>query len=173
MQNKIAKTIKHLQILPRYQRIFEYSMVMVIREDGLVLWANGEQDDCQSTCAVLMGGAWKAAQAMIELRPKEYSDSSNDIFRLSFDTSEAGVYIVPIKYQQDVLFIGMFFRDETNPGLLKNKFRGLARQLDAALVEEDEVNKASIMPTKKIKGGRLFNDISDDEMDKLFSTAGI
>ena len=110
MSNKLSQVIKSLKKRPRYQRVFQNFTVMVIREDGLLLWTNGEKEN-QTTSAVLMGGAWKAAEAILELR-SEYHSLATDIFRLSFDTSQTGIYMIPVEYPGGCLLMGMLFQNE-------------------------------------------------------------
>ena len=170
MQKELSQVVENLQGQPQYQRIFESSTVFIIREDGLILWASGNRDQQSSTYGVLMGAAWKAAQAMVELNPGSSSLSSNDLCRLSFDTSDAGIYIVPTTFLRATLFIGMLFQNEVNPGLRKNQLRNFSRQLSSWQTNGRE--GATVVKTLDTPPARLFHDISDSEIDQLFSTVG-
>ena len=165
MQGKLFQTIEKLQNRPEYQAIFKDSTVLVVREDGPILWTNREEEDQQAAYGALMGGAWKAAQTIMELQPSN-TTWQRDAFRLSFDTSESGAYILPIGPVKNRLFIGMLFQNEINPGRVKNQFRSFVGQLNSQLIEEDK-------PEEVGKRDCLFPEISDDEINQLFSTAGV
>ena len=166
MENKLSEVIENLKNQSKYQRIFQETTVIVIRGDGLVLWTNDGREN-QATSAVLMGGAWNAAQAIFELRP-EYNSLSNKMLRFSFDTSEAGIYIIPVQSSEGCLFMGMLFQNEINPGLLKKEFRQFAQMFGLFLSKGEDIQKEA----KENQGG-LFSEISDGEIDELFSTVGI
>ena len=166
MESKLSQVIENLKNQSKYQRIFQETTLIVIREDGLVLWTNDGKEN-QTTSAVLMGGAWKAAQAILELRP-EYHSLANNMLRLSFDTSETGIYIIPIQSSASCLFMGMLFQNEINPGLIKNQFRQFAKLIALLFAKDEDIPKEA-----EENPGSLFSEISDSEIDQLFFTAGI
>lgn len=168
-----AGNIKNL--IPRYVESFfkscevdnklnRYSFFL-IRQDGVVLYNNNNLGNnlSKSSIGALLGGVWQASKALSEFIPKKAND---DIFRLSFDTSSQGIYILPIKIYEEELFLGLIYFDEVNPGLIKNKIRDMAQSFSEYMHIE---LKNSSKNFKKEKNEFLFQNITDDEMDKLFS----
>jgi hypothetical protein len=148
-------------------KINRYSFFL-IRQDGVVLYHNNDLGNSlsKSSIGALLGGVWQASKALSEFIPKNEND---EIFRLSFDTSSQGIYIIPIKVYDEELFLGLIYFDEVNPGLVKNKIRDMANSLSEYLHFElkSQLNKKS--SSKKPESDFLFQDITDAEMDKLFS----
>jgi len=122
----------------------------------------------------LLGGVWQASKALSDFIPqtqesKQAEHSFGEEFRLSFDTSSKGVYIVPLKILDEELFLGLIYFDEVNPGSIKSKTRELALKLSESL----ETQIKSQNTHKSVEGKKindfLFDDITDAEMDHLFS----
>jgi predicted regulator of Ras-like GTPase activity (Roadblock/LC7/MglB family) len=147
-------------------RLNRYSFFL-IRQDGVVLYNNNELDNKldKSSVGALIGGVWQASKALSNFIPTEKTD---EIFRLSFDTSSRGVYILPINVYEEELFLGLIYFDEVNPGLVKNKIRDLGNALTNYLESELKNNKKN-NSNKKSDADYLFMDITDGEMDKIFS----
>lgn len=149
-------------------KLNRYSFFL-IRQDGVVLYHNNNLGNhlSKSSIGALLGGVWQASKALSDFIPSKKED---EIFRLSFDTSSQGIYILPIKVYDEELFLGLIYFDEVNPGLIKSKIRDMATSFTEYMHFElkNYVNK---QPTKtaKNKNDYLFDDITDDEMDKLFS----
>lgn len=144
----------------------------VIRQDGVVLYKNktsaNKLDD--TSIGALLSGVWQASRALAGYIPKNQNQEG---FRLSFDTSSQGIYIVPVACESDELYMGVIYHEEVNPGFLKNKMRDLAMSFSNFL--EGEFKNANVQkPVVKDNTNKaefLFSDISDDEMDQLFSFA--
>lgn len=139
------------------------STLILARQDGVVVFEQDQQIDERSkqTLGALMAGAWQAAQAMADLFPTD----ENRFFRLGFDTSDSGIYILPIDANTERYYLGLFFRNEINPALLKNKLRTVSQQV----VEELSIYFAA----RKSIDKPLFENISDEEIEKIFSFAGV
>jgi hypothetical protein len=164
-------------LIPRYVESFfkscevdnklnRYSFFL-IRQDGVVLYHNNDLGNSlsKSSIGALLGGVWQASKALSDFIPKKEKDEG---FRLSFDTSSQGIYILPIKIYEEELFLGLIYFDEVNPGLVKNKIREMAASFSEYMHFELK-NKITKSPKEKIKKDFLFQDITDAEMDKLFS----
>ena len=165
-------------LIPKYVEVFfkscnvdnklnKYSFFL-IRQDGVVLYHNNNLGNSlsKSSIGALLGGVWQASRALADFIPKKNEKSNNheeEIFRLSFDTSSQGIYILPIKIYNEELFLGLIYFDEINPGLIKNKIREMALSF-TEFMEHELKNKIDIQREEF-----LFSDITDAEMDNLFS----
>ena len=140
------------------------SSLFLCRSDGVPLYVKNElsSDFDSSSVGALLGGVWQAARAMASFIP---SSSTDDVFRLSFDTSDKGIYIVPISLGEEEVYLGMIYFNEVNPGMIKSKLRDISWRL----MEFWEL--ASLGSDTKVDDHSLFNNITDEEMDNLFSTA--
>ena len=139
------------------------STLILVRQDGVVVF---EQDndlsaDHKQSLGALMAGAWQAAQAMTDFFPGH----DHNYFRLGFDTSNSGIYILPVEAASEKFYIGLFFKNETNPAILKNKLRNLSHQIVEELGVYFEARESLDKP--------LFENITDDEIDNIFSVAGV
>ena len=87
------------------EKLERYSFFL-IRHDGVVLYHNNNLGDSlsQSSIGALLGGVWQAARALANFIPKEDSEEG---YRLSFDTSSQGVYVVPIVVGTEELYLGL------------------------------------------------------------------
>lgn len=139
------------------------STLILVRQDGVVVY---EQDKDLSkknkqALGALMAGAWQAAQTMASFFP----GNENNYFRLGFDTSDSGVYVLPIEAAAEKFYLGLFYKNEINPALLKNKLRNVSQQVVEELGIYFEARESLNEP--------LFENITDDEIDKIFSFAGV
>jgi hypothetical protein len=153
-------------------KLNRYSFFL-IRHDGVVLYHNNNLGDSlsKSSIGALLGGVWQAANALASFIPKE---ESKEGYRLSFDTSAQGVYIVPISVGDEELYLGLIYHDEVNPGFIKNKIREMASSFSEFLeaeLKESITRKQSQKKTHTTKSEFLFGDITDSEMDRLFAFA--
>lgn len=150
------------------EKLNRYSFFL-IRYDGVVLYHNNNLADSlsKSSIGALLGGVWQAARALADFIPKE---ESKEGYRLSFDTSAQGVYIIPITVGPEELYLGLIYHDEINPGFIKNKIREMATSFSEYLEEElkESINKK---PKTNERNDFLFGDITDSEMDHLFAFA--
>lgn len=171
--------MKHSTRIPKYVEAFFQSCEIdeklsrlsffMIRYDGVVLYHNNVLGDkfSKSSIGALLGGVWQAARALSDFIPGE---KKSDGYRLSFDTSEQGVYIVPITTEVEELYLGLIYHDEVNPGFIKNKMREMASSFSEFLGQELKNNEANLKTAKRSdQSDFLFGDISDAEMDRLFA----
>lgn len=107
----------------------------------------------------LMAGCWQAAKALSTFIPK---GSNEEVYRFSFDTSDRGIYILPFSIKKSSFILGGLFHSEINPGLVKSKMRQVLEKL---LLDVDTAVEDIELKREKL----LFNDISDSEMDQIFS----
>ncbi len=151
----------------------------VCRQDGVLLHAQRSKAHAMSSSdeqsvGVLMGGVWQAACALMNLLPQK---SRDDFFRLSFDTTDKGVYLLPVTIGGRDFYLGTVFANETNPGQMKAKVRNLVVRLEEScsnsLVVPPPMPRASGQGRSDKNSELLFKDLSDDEVDRLFSAAGI
>ena len=150
-------------------KLNRYSFFL-IRYDGVVLYHNNNLGNSlsKSSIGALLGGVWQAARALADFIPKEKSEEG---YRLSFDTSSQGLYIVPITVGEEELYLGLIYHDEVNPGFIKNKIREVAASFSEFL--EQELKESFGKNTSRTPGNNnfLFGDITDSEMDRLFAFA--
>lgn len=133
-------------------------LLFVWRYDGVVLYGNQEKESSQAIGA-LVSGAWLASKELSSFFPMKEGGAA---FRFSFDTSNSGVYVLPVDRNEQV-FIGLIYGDEVNPGQLKNVLRDVSSGLNRFLEKKKTTSKKSTTS--------LFNNITDSEMDHLFSNA--
>lgn len=149
------------------EKLNRYSFFL-IRYDGVVLYHNNNLANSlsKSSIGALLGGVWQAARALADFIPKE---EGKEAYRLSFDTSSQGVYIVPISVGPEELYLGLIYHDEVNPGFIKNKIREMATSFGEFLEHElkDSRNSNQTQSEKNF----LFGEITDSEMDRLFAFA--
>lgn len=149
------------------EKINRYSFFL-IRYDGVVLYHNNNLANSlsKSSIGALLGGVWQAAKALADFIPKE---ESKEGYRLSFDTTSQGVYIVPITVGLEELYLGLIYHDEVNPGFIKNKMREMATSFGEYL--EQELKGSLGKKQTQTEGKFLFGDITDSEMDQMFAFA--
>ncbi len=152
-------------------KIQRYSFFL-IRHDGVVLYHNNNLADSlsKSSIGALLGGVWQAARALASFIPKE---NTHEGYRLSFDTSNQGIYIVPIKVRAEEFYLGLIYHDEVNPGFIKNKIREMATGFSEYLEHEMQGmgEQKTSSADKNANNEFLFGDITDSEMDRLFAFA--
>lgn len=150
------------------EKVNRFSFFM-IRADGVVLYHNNNLANSmtKSSIGALLSGVWQASNALSQFIPAE---KKLEGYRLSFDTSSQGIYVVPIPTDVEELYLGLIYHDEVNPGLVKNKMREMALSFSEFLNQEmQEHSRAQDKHNKKFdKNEYLFGDISDAEMDRLF-----
>ncbi|MBC7539894.1 MAG: hypothetical protein H7281_13815 [Bacteriovorax sp.] len=151
------------------EKLNRYSFFL-IRYDGVVLYHNNNLANSlsKSSIGALLGGVWQAARALAAFIPKE---ESKEGYRLSFDTSSQGVYIVPITVGAEELYLGLIYHDEVNPGFIKNKMREMATSFGEFLEQELTESFGKNQARSNENNDFLFGDITDSEMDRLFAFA--
>lgn len=151
--NSIVKKI----IDPRLSAI--NARLFVSRNDGITIY-DSVQDETSSSVSALVSGVWQASEALMGLVGK-----TDDLFeyRLGFDTSSQGIYLFAFELGGKSYCCGAIYQDCLNPGLLKRQVIMLKAELENQQVEVSE---------EAPRGGFLFSEISDDEMDGLFALGG-
>ena len=142
-----------------YQKLAD--KIVVIRQDGISIYTNIENQLEASSMGALIGGVWQAAQALSEMTNKQEDHLD---YRLGFDTSSSGLYILPLKIMNDTYYLGGIYMNLNNPAKLKQNLKLLKNNLELYLSDYSSVDK--------VQEGFLFENISDDEMNNLFSFDG-
>jgi hypothetical protein len=140
--------------------------LVIFREDGLVLYQSESQDSkTTASLGALMGGSWQAATAMLNINNQGQDDINE--FRMSFDSSSSGIYILPIgEVDKHKLYLGTLYHSQVNPAQLKNRLRTFKQGLETFT---EKINVRRKKENTSDSGKFLFNNISDSEMDNLFS----
>lgn len=162
----------------RLHKSLEACALFICRHDGVLVHSKSfELPYDPQALGALMGGLWQAAKALTECLPQQ----PTDFFRMSFDTSSKGLYALPIQLASQEYYLGALFFEEVNPGMVKSIIRKLSIDLENYLKENlsGPKNRSTKESTDSLNASDsdnnknfLFNDISDDEMDHLFSFAG-
>ena len=160
----VSERIKHI-LDPKKPGI--KARLFVAREDGITIY-DSVQNETTTSVSALVSGVWQASEALMGL-----AHPNQDVmeFRLAFDTSSQGIYLFPFSLSGKRFFLGAIYKDCVNPGQLK-------RQVALIKEEMDRIFQVEVVPEKTVvkskeREGFLFKDISDDEMDRLFSVGGI
>lgn len=115
----------------------------------------------------LLAGLWQASESLLSFLPKKTVRPES--FRLSFDTTDTGLFIYPIRVENRPYYLGILFSEAINPALLKNKGRQLAQRMEAKLILEEKIPKADTLISAKNYDEMLFENITDDEINNIFS----
>lgn len=146
--------------------------LFVTREDGITVF-DTVQDKTTTSVAALVSGVWQASEALMSM--VHHNDDIMN-FRLGFDTSSKGIYLFPFALDGKRYFLGAIYTDCLNPGQLKRQVAQVKEEFhrtfgEATAVETKVASKKEVKTNKR--EGFLFQDISDDEIDNLFSVGGI
>lgn len=138
--------------------------VFITRPDGhLIYKRTSEQGKSDASIGALIAGLWQASQALSSIIA---SSEETTNYRLSYDTSSNGLYVLPISNQGEVYCVGVVFNQVVNPGALKNYLRDLQHRLQTYLASRPRPTlKSAPVPQEKY----LFNDLTDAEVDQLFN----
>ena len=139
--------------------------LFVTREDGLTIY-DSVQNNTTTSVAALVSGVWQASEALMNL-----VHNQNEVmdFRLGFDTSSQGIYLFPFELSGKRYFLGAIYNNCLNPGQLKRQISLIKVEMETIFINEPLPQKI-IMSSRQ---GYLFQDISDVEIDRLFSLGGI
>jgi len=161
-QMNVTERIKHV-LEPKKAGI--KARLFVTREDGITIY-DTVQNQTTTSVSALVSGVWQASEALMGL-----AHPSQDVmeFRLGFDTSSQGIYLFPFSLTGKRYFLGAIYHDCVNPGQLKRQVAMIKEEMDRLFVELPvEIKKVKTSGRE----GFLFNEITDEEIDRLFS-AGI
>ncbi len=153
--------------LPQFKETFEKfdwpnNQLFLCRSDGVILYQSTQMSnnlDAHSIGA-LIGGVWQAAKSLSGFIPG--AAPSKDGYRLSFDTSSQGVYILPFSLGTEEYYLGSIYKDEENPGKIKSMLRSKIFALEKKISEKTDTKQGDK------KEQYLFKNISDQEMDDIF-----
>ncbi|HXH76653.1 MAG TPA: hypothetical protein VNJ08_16910 [Bacteriovoracaceae bacterium] len=140
--------------------------LFVTREDGITIY-DSIQDNTTTSVAALVSGLWQASEALMGLvhEGREVME-----FRLGFDTSSQGIYLFPFSLTNKRYYLGAIYHDCVNPGQLKRQIAMIKEEMDRLFLSEPA---PAPLPPVRGRDGFLFQDISDAEIDRLFSLGGI
>ena len=139
--------------------------LFVTREDGITIY-DSVQDNTTTSVAALVSGVWQASEALMNL---VYEQNDVKEFRLGFDTSSQGIYLFPFSLTGKRYFLGAIYSECLNPGQLKRQIALIKEEMERSFETEPLPKK----PVGSMRQGYLFQDISDAEIDRLFSLGGI
>lgn len=162
MIGSLDKQISELYEHSSLQESFHSSSILVMSHEGQVIVELGKKvaPGRVQQMGVLMVGAWQASLALNE----EGGHDSKQV--LSLASSSSGFLVLPFSHHHK-LVLGVVFNDDINPGKLKMKSKLLRDFLSENLASEQ------VSVEENNSDGYLFKNITDDELDKLFSFAGI
>ena len=143
--------------------------LFVTREDGITVY-DSVQDKTTTSVAALVSGVWQASEALMGMVNKNQNVME---FRLGFDTSEQGIYLFPFELSGKRYFLGAIYKDCVNPGQLKRQISQVKEELDRVFAETNVVVVKKATTSVVAREGFLFKEITDEEIDRLFSVGGI
>jgi hypothetical protein len=111
----------------------------------------------------LLVGMWQASEAVGDF----LSGSAEKDLTLSFQSSNKGFFLLRPTEKNKEVFWGVLFESEVNPGKIKlyaKKMRSFYDEIK--IIESKDMNNTQ-------DGEFLFQNITEDEVDKLFSFAGL
>lgn len=162
---KTMTVTERIRVILEPKRAGLRARLFVTREDGITIY-DSVQDKTTTSVAALVSGVWQASEALMGLVQPE-NDAME--FRLGFDTSAQGIYLFPFTLASKRYFLGAIYQDCLNPGQLKRQIALIKEELDRLFQDEPQ-------PQKKIissREGYLFQDITDQEIDRLFALGSL
>lgn len=145
--------------------LFKDVSIMVLTKNGQVLSLLGKEmkrEEAQSLGA-LMVGMWQASEAVAEM----IGTGENNDTGLSYQNSESGFFLLQPTEINPEVFWSFIFEKQLNPGKIKNYSKHLRRHFDEMKILE-ESSRGS-----QTEEGFLFENVTAEEVDNLFSFAGI
>lgn len=142
--------------------VFEHTL-FVCRNDGLIIYFHSSNNLVnKNSVGALVGGLWQAGKTVVDLFGNQ---KSKDGFRLSFDTTDTGLHILPFDVKRTEYFMGLHFNRAVNPALVKNRMKTLMQRMKV------EISQMSLEEVERATDNNLFNNITDEEINDLFSFA--
>lgn len=155
----LSKSIlNNLEILKE----FGETTLVITRADGVVLWTNNKDQETDHSLGALISGLWSSAKAVTDIFQAENINNF-----LTYGGSSDGIHILPIILGGKRFAFSAIYKKVLNPSKLKLKFRLLNK-----LIEEEYEEKATFVETVDVgkeKTKTLFNNITDEEIDNLFT----
>ena len=135
--------------------------LLILRGDGQIIYRHPKTKG-NASMGALMGGTWQAASSLSHFIGG--GGEQDEGLRLSFDTPEKGLYMLPFQNEGEGLYMGILYRDCLNSAKFKNELRKLRDDLEEYLGKN--------VPLKKDHNMAMFKNITDEEIDQLFSPIG-
>lgn len=165
-EEKNLETHGGKEIIPHIENFFakehqphQKLQLLFLRTDGIVLYQQGMKEVLH--LGALISGLWQAAQSLSTALPATQESG----YRLSFDTSEQGLYVLPVEIKGSQYFLAGLYHDELNPGKLKQDLKNQGKRLERYLDDK--------LSNKQYDEGRyLFDNITDTEINHLFQEVG-
>lgn len=166
--------MKSMNVADRMKLILEpkrggiNARLFVTREDGITIY-DSVQDQTTTSVSALVSGVWQASEALMGL-----AHPNQDVmdFRLGFDTSSQGIYLMPFSLKGKRYFLGAIYHECVNPGQLKRQVVMIKEEMDRLFANEPVALPKTQNKTMS-REGFLFQEITDAEIDRLFSAGGI
>jgi hypothetical protein len=164
--------MKQLTVTEKVKLILEPKLaginarLFVTREDGITIY-DSVQNHTTTSVAALVSGVWQASEALMGL-----VHTQNDVmeFRLGFDTSSQGLFLFPFTLSGKRYFLGSIYSECLNPGQLKRQVAMIKQEMERLFVNAPAPKKNTFVSSRQ---DFLFQDISDAEIDRLFSLGGL
>jgi predicted regulator of Ras-like GTPase activity (Roadblock/LC7/MglB family) len=137
--------------------------ILAISAEGQVLTQLGEAKNNKElqSLGALLAGVWQASEALKDFMDK---DVSKDELKLTFQNTDSGYLLLPPTEKNPKIIFAFLFEKQVNPG----KIKFLAGKISDHFSEIEILEK-----NNGEKEEFLFKNITEDEVDKLFSFAGI
>lgn len=137
--------------------------VLAISAEGQILSQMGQQRDSRElqSLGALLAGVWQASEALKDFMS---DDDSKEDLRLNFQNAHSGYLLLPPSDKNPKIVFAFVFEKQTNPGKIKHLAGKIRDHFDDIEILNQESGKEEEL---------LFKDITEDEVDKLFSFAGI
>jgi len=164
--------MKQLSVMEKMKVILESkraginARLFVSREDGITIY-DSVQNQTTTSVSALVSGVWQASEALMGIA----NPNSNVMeFRFAFNTSSQGVFLFPLTVGGKRYFLGALYQDCVNPGQLKRQVAMIKEEMDLLFQDEPVVSQTKPSVSRE---SYLFKEITDEEMDRLFSVGGI
>jgi hypothetical protein len=160
----IKETITSFFVENDFDKISQH--ISLVRKDGIVIYSNEGDSFKSSSLGALSGGLWQAAKSMMNY----IGDNEEQQFRLSFDTSSSGLFILPITVGNSECYLVSIYQDALNPAKIKQQLKNLVFLLEMYIRDESfgVSSESTIEKNNNEREGYLFSDISDEEIDRMF-----
>ncbi len=147
----------YLETVPLSARLARHHL-MLANQDGICLFSN-RHTNTEAALGALLGGVWQASKALMEL----HQHNKNNDFKLGFDDGSSGFCVVDFYVADKPCYACLMFEDEIAPSALRGQLRHWCDELALQLKSWRAPNK---------RGGFLFKDVTDEEIDRLFGFEG-
>tara|TARA_X000000950_G_C13775128_1_gene602662 strand:+ start:384 stop:863 length:480 start_codon:yes stop_codon:yes gene_type:complete len=133
---------------------------LLVRSDGILVWSNLSDAEKKQELSALTSGLWYSAKSFLNYSKKISMDET-----LVFGTSSKGLMAQSLKINEYDYILVLIYSDELNPAKLKLKFRSVKQMIEESIYSgENRIEKVSNNLKEK-----PFDDITDEEVDNLFS----